>query len=286
MISLIVLTYRPGGMDLLADSLALTMPGKGSWELVLIDDCPGRVQRGLVPPYFRERGVPLGYYGYSKPKQFPDTKGSLVNAANTALMHACGDFLVWVSDYTLLPRYWLWQWEYFRELHRGDRPWSMSGCAMEYFAPKPPDPEDIRTWPEVLPVHQTYGAPLLAGKKCWVPQDFETFYYGAETELFLQMNGLDERADHCHCWPLSSFVAQMRMMGVSLLVNQELTCYMIDHRVWDDPQNREPAPPGCGGEGMWRITELASVPEEPVWQVPSPNPFDLRVVRRANGAGW
>ncbi len=274
MISLIVLTYRPGGLDLLADSLVGTHKTTHTdWELVVIDDFPGRVQRGDAAKYLRDRGLPLGYYGHSKPKTYEDTKSGLCNASNTALIHARGDWTVWLSDYTMLPPYWLLQWEYHLDRIEG-RKWMMSGSAIEYYAPKPAAPDDIKTW-------QT--PPQMVAKKPWVPLEFETFYYGAPIEFFEQINGLDERADHCHCWPVSSTIAQARLLGYELNVSQEVVCHMVDHRMWDDPEKREEAPPGCGGEGLWRITHLQSTEQEPEWTVPSPNPLDLVAAREYHG---
>lgn len=272
MISLIVLTYRQGGIDILADSLAQTQPGKEPWELIFIDDSPGRVQRGTAERYLKDRGLPLGYYGHSKTKSYPDTKGGLCNAANTALMHARGDYCIWLSDYSILPPYWLRQWDILRP---AQQPRSLLvGCAVEFHTPPPDALGDTTTW--------KVGTPPLIPKKPWVPWELETFYYGADTRFFEEINGLDERADHCHCWPVSSTLAQVKQLSYNIDINQELCCFMIDHRAWDF-DCKIPAPAGCGGEGLWRITHAQSTLEEPKWTVPSPNPFDLVKIREFHG---
>ena len=286
MISLIVLTYRPGGIDLLADMLARTIPS-GPWELIVIDDYPGRVERGLAQYHLHERGIPLGYYGGSKNKSYPETKGGLCNATNTALLHAKGDFLVFLSDFTILPPQWLQVWEKHREMMKGKRQ-MLSGAAIMFDAPKPDLVDDVQTWHELnhLPnSNNPYSMyrfldgqqiPLQA-KWPWVAHDWETFYYGCPLEYWLEMNGLDERADHCHCWPVSSHIAQAKLAGWELGIDPSTSCFMIDHRIWDSAMT-EPAPisPFCG---MWRIDHSQSVGEEPKWEVPSPNPFNLRICR-------
>lgn len=270
MISLCVCTYRPGGLDVLVDSLVSTQPGKEPWELVVIDDHPGRVQRGEAEAYLRQN-LPLGYYGHSKPKSYPNTKSGLCNAINTALMHCRGEYTVWVSDYTMLPPYWLRQWELMRQRHPGKN--LISGAAIEYYAPPPDNLGDVTTWIQ---------RPAFVPIKPWVPFEFETFYVGMPLEFLLSINGYDERADHCHCWPVSSIVSQARQMDYKLLVDQEVCVHMIEHRGWDF-ECKTPAPSGCGGEGLWRITHAQSLPVEPIWEVPSPNPFDLKQERIRHG---
>lgn len=278
MISLVVLMYRPGGIDLLAQSLAGTT---GDWELVVVDDRPGRVERGEAQRYIKDLGLPLAWYGGSKNKLYPDTKGGLVNAANTALLHCRGDYVVFLSDYTLLPRHWLKQWESFIEQYKKGRNILLSGTAVELSFPKPNDPGDVVTWQGVTSWSMDTMIPLGCIKKPWVA-DFETFYYCLPISLAESLNGLDERADHCHMWPVSSLVSQARQLGYEMLVSDFLCCYMVDHRAWDDPN--ESAPWGAY-DGLWRIIHGRSVEMEPEWVIPSPNNWDFKAERAKALAG-
>lgn len=260
MISLIMLTYRPGGIDLFASSFTDV---KGDYEVIVVDDYPGRVGRGEAEKLLRSKNVPLTYYGGSKHKAYPDTKGGLVNAMNTGLLHAKGDYIVFVSDYTMLPPYWLQQWEKVRTFYGRDT--LVSGTAIMYASPKPNLVDDVRTWD---------GPSNLVPKWPWVPKEFETFYYGVESYFYSRIGGMDERADHCHCWQVSSVMAQAKKLGYRLEVQSELVCHMIDHRVWDNPEER------WGFDGLWKIGHLQSETAEPDWQVPSPNPYNFVEERR------
>ena len=274
MISLIVLTYRPGGIDLLTSCLATTQSPE-PWELVVVDDFPGRVERGFAAKYLREQNIPLGWYGTSKPKSYPETKGGLCNATNTALFHAKGNYLVFVSDYTILPHYWMKQWTYWRD-HAGLKERALvTGSAIMYDAPKPTDPRDVVTWQDNI---------QMQAKWPWVPDVFETFYWGCPIEFLLETNGLDERADHCHCWPVDSTIAHAKQLGWHLLRRVETACHMIDHRIWDTEMKDAP-PPSLSHCGMWRIDHQISSPEDFEWVVPAPNPFNLMHVRDLNGLG-
>lgn len=272
MISLCVPTMRPGGVDILAYSFDQLWDD--DYELVLVDDCPGRVERGEVPAFLRSKGVKLGWYGKSKPKSYPETKCGIANAMNTALFHARGDYLVWTSDYTWLPNCWVKQWRTVREKY-GDR-FLVSGGGILYECPKPQAPGDVHTW---QPREVRYARPVAP----WVPWEWETFYVGMPTEFLCEINGVDERADHCHCWPVSSKMRQAAQLmdgddtKYKLTVVPTVCAHIVDHRLWDEDER---APGGCGGEGLWKITHLQSVPNEPDWVVPSPNPFDVREERR------
>lgn len=270
MISLIVLTYRPGGIDILADCLSRTQNPKGiPWELVVIDDYPGRVERGVALKYLQAAKIPVGYYGVSKPKSYPQTKSGLANATNTALFHAKGDYLVFCSDYCFLRDAWLMLWEHWRKVLLATKT-LLSGVAIEYDAPKPTGPpDDIKTWAAPAPI---------TAKKPWVPRVFETFYYGAPLEFFLETNGLDERSDHCHCWPVTSTMAHAAKLGYSLEVRDDMVVDMIEHRSWDFEMVEKS--PVVHDAGLWRIDEKQSMEKEPDWIIPAPNPFDLRYERR------
>ena len=96
-------SYRPGGLDLFAQSFMMMDP-KDEYEVVICDDYPGRVERGEAEKFLRSK-CNLGWYGKSWERNYP-TKGGLVRAWNTALSHCKGDYVVFVSDYSILYPTW------------------------------------------------------------------------------------------------------------------------------------------------------------------------------------
>ena len=88
LLSLVYLTYRPGGIDLLAEGLALQEP---CYELIVVDDCDGRVQRGQAEAYLRVRGINLQWYGESKIRSL-NTLHGLANGMNTTCFLAINLF--------------------------------------------------------------------------------------------------------------------------------------------------------------------------------------------------
>lgn len=266
MISLVYLTYRPGGIDLLATSFA--KDEKRDYELIVIDDFPGRAGRGEAQKFLVDQGIKLGYYGGSKNKSYPNTKCGLANTVNTALIQAKGDFIVFLSDYSMLTIQWLEHWIILRgninkKLSKNDK-WLCSGGGIVYDTPKPLAPRDVLTWGK-------NNVPSPVPKWPWVPKEFETFYYGGPLAFFLTINGVDERSDHCISWSLESVVAQAKILEYDLIVEPQIVAHIIDHRVWD--HKAEPSPWGI--DGMWRIADSRSLQNYPEWVVPSPNPFNL-----------
>lgn len=270
-ISLILTTYRPGGFDWFASSFNPTqLKNDGDdYEVVVVDDWPNRVGRGTVRKFLESKGVKVGWIGGSKPKSRPTPLG-LANAQNTGLIHARGEHVVFVSDYTLMMQIWLGQWKRCLEMYAG-RKALVSGSAIIHQAPPPELDDDVLTWQR--PPTDIYA------KWPWVPKVFETFYFVAPMRYFLEANGFDERSDFCFAWNVSSVIAQARLLGWELAVEQELSCYMIDHRNWP----ARPSP--LGVESLWRIRgDVKWAEEEPKWQARSPNPFNLEELRRAENS--
>lgn len=282
MLSVILPTIHPGGMDFIVESFSKNPPD-WDYELLVVDDYPGRADRGLAEKYLRLNGVKLGWYGPSKkrvaspshPSSHPSSQPicGWVNAVNTALAKAKGDFVVITQDYTTLTSDWFLRWHFnrmAREEALGHRNFFISGTAVMYVVPKPKSYEDILSWPGEpdvwLSKYQLIYHP-------WVPEDFETFYWGFPFHFIEQINGFDERADHCGPWINNSVLHQAKILDYQHFVELGLVCQMVDHRAWDDPEKEKHPYLPHSEIGMWKIAgEWRSVEEEPEWACPSPNP--------------
>lgn len=285
MISLCYLTIRPGGFDLLADSFpnpytdGYVLDG---YELVVVDDYNKgfRGVRGKVQEFLLEKKIKLGWYGPSKPKAYPETLCGFANAVNTAVVHAKGDYLVFLCDFTTLPRNWLDQWTQLRKEYEKEyqRRFLLTGGGLVYGAPKPVAYDDIKTWPGQ---EEIWEKRWEICKWAWQPHPLETAYWGAPIEFFEEINGVDERTDHSMAWNISSLEFQAKELHYELLFPSELRCNMMDHRVWDSSHEKLNA-----GLGLWRMPgEVRSLLEIPVWQQPSPNPYSLKDLRKENKNG-
>lgn len=267
-ITVIFFTNRPGCIDLMASALAAQQwdKDKFTWELVVVDGYPGRVDRGHAEVYVVSLGVPLRSYVPPKSKTFPWSRTGFANAMNTGLLLAGGTHVVFLHDYTSLPSDALERWyaaftDYPNHL--------ITGIAQEIQAPKPESPEDVMTW--------TDGDATMRAGRMWIPDDFEVGYWGGPISFFDDGNGIDERADFCSHYALHAVKAQAKLLGYNLLVDHSLLCYMIDHREWDEGPWSSPV------NSQWRMKGVYSdVPQEPVWGAWAANPYCLKSERMKN----
>lgn len=276
-LSFCYLSHRPGSIDLLADSLskqvkAGTDPDSLSipdWELIVIDGFPGRVQRGAANQYVSNLGIPVRHYGLPKVHTFPWARTGFANAHNTGMIYATGTHVVFLNDFCWFPGSTAYLWGRAFDLFPNHL---ICGVGVTYNA-KRPDVEskeggealsDVYTWRE-LDMRRDWTP-----REPWVPEVFDTGYWGGPIEYFERVNGMDERSDFCASWGTASVVAQARMHGMGLRVDRTLVTHMVDHREWEN-----------GQEGLYRIkSEIADVPEEPIWTGWSCNPYLLREERR------
>lgn len=265
MLSVVYVSYRPGGIDLLGRSLA-AQQNPPPWELIVVDDYPGRPERGIAERHLRQLGLPLSYYGPSKPKTRPETKLGLANAMNTGALHARGDDVLILHDYTIYPPDALATWR--RKLDTGPRQKLISGWARRYSCPQP-DPTQVDDICSGLD-----GVPLK-WEENWVPEEFEGFYFGGSRLFWEQINGLDERSDHCTVWVLHLMIRQAKFFGWQLVVDKDLPCLMIDHRAWDKSDVHEDK-----NDSLWRIKYHASTDVMPEWTPRSANAFNFAALRR------
>lgn len=275
MISFVHTTYRPAGIDLLVKSFVQADPVL-DYELIVVDDLPGRVQRGIAEKFIKEQGVKLSWYGNSKPHPYAPIKCGLANAMNTGLIHARGDYVVFIHDYCLFPPAFISLWNHVAK----DPKTLTSGVAIVYEGPEPTEVSDVFTWKGEMP--------HIAAKFPWVPlatdggPAFECFYSGFNMSFFEETNGIDERTDHCICWIVSSMKAQAKLLGYKCRVNASaLVAHMIDHREWTGGEETRIK----GQDSTWRISSWKDTLDgEPVWQAVSPNTWNFQQARK-DGVG-
>jgi|SRR3990170_2083591 len=225
-LSLVYYTYRPGAFDLLIDSLS--RQDYDDWELIIVDDYPYRD----VDLYFSKltsMGIPLVWYGRQKEKCYSDTPFSICNVMNTGLLNAAGDVVVFLQDYSWLPRTALSRWnEVFNSIDGNS---AVSGVGLEYhyngrfanigidfsmFDPR----FDNGDFGRFTPYHK------------WEPEYFELFYSAFPMSMLKRINGFDERSDYTCDGCYNIFVEQAKLWGFKLGVDHKNIVSIINHRAW------------------------------------------------------
>lgn len=261
-ISFIYISNRPGSIDILAYNMMHQQPVPGhEFELVVVDGLPERYQSGKVPPYLAEHNINVGWYGPPIPRTFSFASTGFTNAMNTGLLHASGDYVVFLHDYTSITPQAFENWIAAVQAY-GPRS-LVHGVAVVYEA-TPPAPDKISDL-----VVET--GPWMA-REPWVPYHFEMGYWIAPISFFEESNGIDVRADFRSDWALKAVTYQASIRGYRLSVERLIVYHMLDHRIWHK-------------EGLensmwktWGVEVNADMPE-PQWSPWSCNPFNFREQR-------
>jgi glycosyltransferase involved in cell wall biosynthesis len=99
-ISIIYITNRPGGYDVLFNSLLVQDDEKENcYELIVVDDIQER--REKVRQYAQDLGIPLSVITSSRRSKYPF---KIANAINTGLSFAAGRIVILLQDFIWLPK--------------------------------------------------------------------------------------------------------------------------------------------------------------------------------------
>lgn len=261
MFSLIYLTNRLGGIDLLAVHLA-SQTNK-DYELIVVDDCPGRVERGAAEKYLKDMSVNLTWYGKSKPKYYKRTRMGLCNAMNTGFIHSISENIVFVHDYIFLEKNLVELWN--QKIAARTEKTIYHGTACLFKAPMP-TPNDIFSYNVKIDV---------IGDHVWVPGGLELFHLCVPASFYEDINGVDERGDYCGVYALESLEYQAAQHDYKIEVCHEIQMGMLNHRLWDEgDDSRSP-------DTQWRTRgHYTTLPHAPKWDKRSPNPFNISHLRR------
>ena len=189
-LSIMYMTYRPGSIDLLGHSLK-DQTDK-DYELIVVDDCHGRAGRGHARKFLESLGVPVTWYGQSKPKspKFQDNPFGFSNAMNSGVMQCRADHIVCVHDFTWFGKNMVSGWKESIAKHGANA--IITGWANEVVLPQPTNDDDICCWD--VPYPQYFSGPLTI-KRQWKPAELEVFFTCFPSEFLDTINGLDERCD-------------------------------------------------------------------------------------------
>jgi len=258
-LTLVYFTYRPGGFDILADSL--NHQTYKNYELIVIDDYPGR----NLKSWLEEQGIPVAYYGPMKEKVLKDTTYSQANIMNTALLYTTGDIFIICNDYQWLPPDSFERWNFYFNTY--GLKCLVSACGEEFECPNPSIIGDVSVWSPPF----TGNFDMFGGSHLQIPEEFETFYTAIPTQYLLDINGFDERADYWCVFFYQSILSQAKLNGMWIMVDRGHFVKMINHRPWS-----------IGGSRLWYITRTGGPArwDSPLWVRVSPNKFNLKEMRK------
>ena len=224
-LSLIYFTYRPGGFDMLINSL--TKQTYTNYELIVVDDCPDR----NLEEYLKNKGIPVSWYGPSKAKTYPDTPFNQVNAINTGITHATGDVTILIEDYTWLTPDSLERWNNVYATMPNTVLTMTAAVVWNY--KKPEVMGDVSVWRKEF--NGDFSKCSL--KSLWVAgiyddNPWDWYYSAVPMDAWRLMNGLDERFDYWRGYPGTYFAKQCKMNGLRFYLDITHLVHVFDHHEW------------------------------------------------------
>lgn len=255
--SLVYMTYRPGGIDLLAESLA-NQPS--IYELIVVDNYPGRIERRNSINYIRDRKIPLRFYGGPSIPVEGEPKRGIARAINAGAVQATTNKLIFLEDLCWLPPGWAYQWEkVLGEV--GDKQVTISATSSLRLASPPDIDDDISIWKQ-----KPCWLNIQHEIEVWKPYYIEGFHSYYPIKFFEDINGFDERGG-AEEWGASLFF-QLQSLGYESIVDDRIRIGMVNHRAWGGPK--------WTTENPKKITCEASMPLNKI----SPNPYNFKELRK------
>lgn len=275
-------SYRPGGIDVLCDSLRRQT--HQDYELIMVDDLVERKKDVLE--YLDFNGITPAYLGPSKKKCFPEIAYNCTNALNTGILKSTGDPLIVVTDYIWLPPKTIERFCSFEEKYKKKYCITIPGRMWDK------EPHDL-TQPISVFDKEWKGTPSLNGCKFlyeWIPEKWEMSCSAIPYEVYVETNGCPECWDYCtsligdidkkyiegqitkeegieQAIPIlnDAFFFHERV-GAHYYVDRENVCEMINHRDWPSET------------GVWHATKQK--PQGSTEFIKRENTFNLRTHER------
>ena len=254
--SIIYLTYRPGGYDILVDSLKNQT--YQDYELIIIDDFTEE-RRKLAKEYLEENNIEPAYIGPSKPKCFPELPYNLINAYNTGILLSTEDLIIILNDYIWLPPKSIERFLKYEEKYK--KKFCITAVAKVWKDARPKNLNGLLSVWE----NEWKGEPEKNGctfKFNWIPTKFELFYSAIPYDLLIDMNGFPECYDYQPAYQEKIFMEIAEQYGAKFYVDKENIVHHIDHHEW--------------GGILWHIGSG----ETSLKLVERPNCFDLKNYKR------
>lgn len=223
--SIVYITYRPGGFDILADSLE-NQTFKG-YELIVVDDYPERKDK--VRQYLEGKGIPVAYVGPSKPKCFPELPFNVANAINTGFLLSTKEVVIVLQDYQWLPPDCLEKFARHGAMFKENYCVVLPGQFWEDSRPRNNEGL-ISIWSKGWK-----GIPEDNGCRksfVWVPEGWEFACIACPWNVVAAMNGLPECFDAFAAYPLKPEENRFESGGGKPYVDKDNFIQMINHREW------------------------------------------------------
>ncbi len=226
MLSVVFLTYRPGTIDIMADSLA-NQTFK-NFEVIVVDDHPVD-RRAKVRAYLEGRGLRVAYVGPSKPKCFPDVAFNVSTAINTGFIMSRGEYVMLYQDFI-----WLHP-DHLEKIMSHEEEMKKGACivlgAQLWECPRKRNDQGVITlWnPPWQGPPESNGCFRGGG---WMPEAWEFAVICFPWHVAAGGNGWPEWQDAYAAHQLGPIISRFEKVGGHPLVLRDSPMDMLNHREW------------------------------------------------------
>jgi glycosyltransferase involved in cell wall biosynthesis len=240
LISIVYVTKRPGGYDILFNCLKNQV--YQNYELIIVDDVLDE-RKDKILEYAKELGIKLKITTKSKKKTFADTKFGIANALNTGYMLSKGHLVLTLMDYAWIPDGLLQSIYNFYSQFKNknnllafrERFYQTKDVVMEKlldnsqlsifkeYMVEDPEKMDLDICINTKPsVNENV---LYDETKYW-----ELFCACLPRKVLVQLNGLDEKLDYGDDFHEKNISYRSRMAGSKVFIDTKNIVLQLEHR--------------------------------------------------------
>lgn len=248
-ISIVYITKRPGGYDILFNSLNQQL--YQNYELIIVDDIIDD-RKELIENYAKEKNIfdKIVYLGKSKEKTFPDTKFNISNALNTGYIQTTGDIVLTLMDYAWIPTNLLMSInifynkypnnllafrEIFYETKDVDKNKLFDNKTITIFE-KEIDEEPKNNYNIILKVNPKLDR--RSEKSNYVPFNYwELFCSAIPRDILVKLNGIDEKLDYGDDFHEKNISLRARELGCKIFLDVKNVVQQVEHRNLCEEEN-------------------------------------------------
>lgn len=239
LISIIYVTKRPGGYDILFN--CLREQTYQNYELIIVDDVLDERKDKLLS-YAKEKGIKLKIATKSKRKTFEDTKFGIANALNTGYILSKGKYVLTIMDYAWMPKTLL---ESIKNFYSERNEFNLLSFRERFYQTEGVVKErlfdnsclsifekDMKKNPEELGWKVCIDTkPSVNDKEPYVETKYwELFCACIPKKILFHLNGLDEKLDYGDDFHEKNLSWRARMMGCQVFIDTRNIVLQLEHR--------------------------------------------------------
>ena len=247
LISIVYVTKRPGGYDILFNSLK--QQTYQNYELIIVDDVLDE-RKDKIFKYAKELNIKLKIATKSKEKTFKDTKFGIANALNTGYILTEGQLVLTLMDYAWIPKGLLQSiYNFYSQFKNRNNLLAFRERfyqTKDVIKEKLMDNSQLSIFKEYMTENpEKLGLDICINTKPPVNENvlydetkyWELFCACLPKKILVELNGLDEKLDYGDDFHEKNISFRARMFGSKVYIDTKNIVLQIEHRNLLEEQN-------------------------------------------------